>query len=92
MLNSAFSDGNQTEGSNKQFVKLREEENITKKRNLVDRLAVSEQEYPFLFFYPLSSHSSSLALPPILPTFSSTFHSFSRRLHILTFSPFQFFD
>jgi len=45
MLNSAFTDGNQTEGSNKQFMKFREEEHATKKKTLVDRLAVSEQEF-----------------------------------------------
>jgi len=45
MLHSAFTDGNQTEGSNKQFMKLKEEENLAKKRTLVDHLAASEQEY-----------------------------------------------
>lgn len=49
MLNSAFTDGNQTEGSNKQFMKFREEENAVKKRTLVDRLAISEQEYHSFF-------------------------------------------
>eukprot|EP00026_Physarum_polycephalum_P001095 Phypoly_transcript_01096.p1 GENE.Phypoly_transcript_01096~~Phypoly_transcript_01096.p1 ORF type:complete len:1113 (-),score=285.59 Phypoly_transcript_01096:143-3481(-) len=45
MLHSAFTDGNQTEGSNKQFMKLKEEEFAAKKRTLVDHLAASEQEY-----------------------------------------------
>jgi type II secretory pathway component PulM len=45
MLNSAFTDGNQTEGSNKQFMKFREEEHAVKKRTLIDKLLESEQEY-----------------------------------------------
>lgn len=50
MLNSAFTDGNQTEGSNKSFMKFREEEHAAKKRTLIDRLAVSEQEYLFFIY------------------------------------------
>lgn len=47
MLNSAFGDTTQAEGSNKQFMKIKDEENAAKKRSLVDRLVNSEQEYHY---------------------------------------------
>ncbi len=45
MLNSALSDNLITDGSNKHFVKLKDEENAAKKKALVDELINSEQEY-----------------------------------------------
>ena len=67
MLHSAFTDGNQTEGSNKQFMKLREEENAAKKRTLVDHLSASEQEYHLFIMF---SSPSPLLFSSILLMFS----------------------